>query len=192
MTARETDVVLIKSKGIESKQLSTPRKPVEKIKPSEISSQGQHSKIPYRKPLAERGEYSKITQTQKNVSKYLDKKPEHIQRLLESRSGIKELREGLKGSETGKKNFDLLTRHKMRDLIRSNKNDIYKTLQKQENFDIFAEILGEEATKEARELSKKISGTKELGKLLVKYGASAGAIRFFNVVKPLVFEEDEQ
>jgi hypothetical protein len=59
-----------------------------------------------------------ITTAQQSAAKYAKKKPEDIQNMLNSRSGIKELRQDLSRTETGRKLFDINTRQKMRSILR--------------------------------------------------------------------------
>lgn len=97
------------------------------------------------------------------ASKYIDKKPEDIQRQMNSRSGIKELREDLKGSEQKRELFDKLSKQKMRSVLREGNiendfsgDDLYKFLNKEKNYEIFSEILGEPETEALRKSAKEI------------------------------------
>lgn len=103
------------------------------------------------------------------ASKYLDKKPEDIQRLMNSRSGIKELRNDFKGSQQKQELFDRLSKQKMRSIMREGNiekdftgDDLYKFLNKESNYEIFSELLGETETESLR------SAAKEIGKEQVK------------------------
>lgn len=97
------------------------------------------------------------------AAKYVDKKPEDIQRMMNSRSGIKELREDFRGSEQKKELFDRLSKQKMRSVLREGNiekdftgDDLYKFLNKESNYEIFSEILGESETEALRQTAKEI------------------------------------
>jgi hypothetical protein len=103
------------------------------------------------------------------AGKYQDKTPEDIQNMMNSRSGIKQLRENFKGSEQQRKLFDTLSKQKMRSILREGNiekdftgDDLYKFLNKEKNYEIFSEILGESETESMR------LAAKEIGKEQVK------------------------
>lgn len=107
------------------------------------------------------------------ASKYAGKEPEDIQKMMDSRSGIKQLREDLSGSEQKKDIFNRISRQKMRSMIREGNiendftgDDLYKSINKQENYEIFSEILGESETESLRQAAKEIG--KEQVKLEVR------------------------
>lgn len=103
------------------------------------------------------------------AAKYVDKKPENIQKMMNSRSGIKELREDFNGSEQKRELFDKLSKQKMRSILREGNiekdftgDDLYKFLNKENNYEIFSEILGENETEALR------TSAKEIGKEQIK------------------------
>lgn len=103
------------------------------------------------------------------AGKYTGKEPEDIQRLMNSRSGIKQLREDFKGSDQKKDLFEKLSKQKMRSIMREGNiekdftgDDLYKFLNKESNYEIFSEILGEKETEAMRQSAK------EIGKAQVK------------------------
>jgi len=103
---------------------------------------------------------------EKKTAKYLDKQPEYIQSKMNSRTGIKELREDL-GTQH-KSDFNELATQKMRSMLREGNiekeftgNDLYKVLNDEKNFEIFSEIIGEEAS-EAYRLAAKNAGKNQL------------------------------
>lgn len=97
------------------------------------------------------------------ASKYEGKEPEDIQRMMNSRSGIKKLREDFKGTEQKRQLFDKLSKQKMRSVLREGNiekdftgDDLYKFLNKESNYEIFSEILGESETEVLRQSAKQI------------------------------------
>ncbi len=103
------------------------------------------------------------------AAKYLDKKPEDIQKMMNSRSGIKELRKDFSGTDQKKELFQTLSKQKMRSIMREGNiekdftgDDLYKFLNKESNYEIFSEILGENETEALRKSAK------EIGKAQVK------------------------
>ena len=103
------------------------------------------------------------------AAKYLDKKPEDIQKMMNSRSGIKELRKDFSGTEQKKELFETLSKQKMRSIMREGNiekdftgDDLYKFLNKESNYEIFSELLGETETEALRKSAK------EIGKAQVK------------------------
>lgn len=97
------------------------------------------------------------------AAKYVDKKPEDVQRMMNSRSGIKQLRDDFKGSDQKRNLFDTLSKQKMRSILREGNiekdftgDDLYKFLNKENNYEIFSEILGEKETEALRQSAKEI------------------------------------
>lgn len=108
----------------------------------------------------------KSTNDEKIIAKFAKKKPEDIQRMMNNRSGIKELREHLSDTKEHKELFDRYAKQKMRSILREGKiekdftgNDLYEVLNKEKNYDLFSEIIGESETEtlrlEAKEIGKK-------------------------------------
>jgi hypothetical protein len=94
---------------------------------------------------------------------YMGKKPEYIQELMTTRSGIKQLREHSKVSKQQREIFDTISKQKMRSIMREGNiekeftgNDLYKFLNKESNYEIFSELLGETETEALRKAAKEI------------------------------------
>lgn len=103
------------------------------------------------------------TNDERIASKYLDKKPEDIQSMMNSRSGIKELREDFSSTPQKQQVFDRLSKQKMRSILREGNiekeftgDDLYKFLNKEKNYEIFSELLGETETEALRQSAKEI------------------------------------
>lgn len=103
------------------------------------------------------------------AGKYLNKKPEEVTNLMNSRSGIKELREDFSKTEPKRKLFDTLSKQKMKSVLRDGNiekeftgDDLYRFLNKEHNYEIFSELLGESETESLRQAAK------EIGKQQVK------------------------
>ena len=135
----------------------------------------------------------KATSQEQKAAKYLDEKPEAISRRFDTRSGIKEIKKDLNKTENGKEIYDTLRRQKVRDILRENNiekeftgNDLYKTLNKRENFELLSELIGEQETEAARVLAKQL-GKKQVRKQNIKQIAGhAVALKFLKYVFPLL------
>jgi hypothetical protein len=97
------------------------------------------------------------------AAKYIGKEPEDVQRLMNSRSGIKQLRKDLNSSPQKRELFDTISKQKMRSILREGNiekdftgNDLYKFLNKESNYEIFSELLGESETEVLRQSAKQI------------------------------------
>lgn len=130
------------------------------------------------------------------VAKYKDTNPEEIISKLKSRSGIKELKK-----DFPKKSFDMLVEQEARSILHEGKiektfagDDLYRILNKESNFEIFAEILGTEEANLLREAAKNIgkqnmSSERLKNSLfsLTKQGAKIVlGLKAFNVLKALI------
>lgn len=109
-----------------------------------------------------------LTNDERIAAKYIGKEPEDIQRLMNTRSGIKQLRQDL---NTPKKQeaFKRLQQQKMRSIMREGNiekeftgDDLYRFLNKEHNYELFSEMLGETETEALRQSAK------EIGKRQVK------------------------
>lgn len=103
------------------------------------------------------------TNDERIASKYLDKKPEDVQSMMNSRSGIRELREDFSSTPQKQQIFDRLSKQKMRSILREGNiekdftgNDLYKFLNKEKNYEIFSEIIGEAEVENLRLAAKQI------------------------------------
>lgn len=104
------------------------------------------------------------TSQQSTASRYEGKKPEDILKMMDSRSGIRQIREDFPADR-----FERISRQKMRSIMREGNiekdftgDDLYKFLNKEKNFELFSEFLGETEAENLR------SASKEIGKAQVK------------------------
>lgn len=109
-----------------------------------------------------------LTNDERIAAKYEGKEPEDIQNMMNKRTGIKQLREDLNTPQK-RQIFERLTKQKMRSILREGNiekdftgDDLYRFLNKEHNYEIFSEILGETETEALRNSSK------EIGKQQVK------------------------
>ena len=131
----------------------------------------------------------KATPIETTAAKYAKKKPEDIQSLLNSRSGIKDLRKDLSASEKGKEIFETLKRQKVRDILRGGNiqkvfkgKDLYKAVNKADNYEILSELLGSEEVDAALEASKELGGKIVTLENLKKVGEYTLAHKFLKYV----------
>ena len=114
------------------------------------------------------------------AAKYEKSTPEDIQRMMNSRSGIRELRKDFSDSPKKRQLFEKLKLQRMRSIMRGGEIDsgtsLYKFLNKEHNAELFYEFIGEEATEEMRLLAKEI-GEKQLKQELRKESLKASAKR---------------
>ena len=109
------------------------------------------------------------TNDQNIAAKYLEKKPEDIQKLMNSRSGIRELKKDMSTKKINQEVFERLKQQKIRSILREGnieKNftgeELYKALNKEKNYELLSELLGENEIEELR------LAAKEIGKKQVK------------------------
>ncbi len=110
----------------------------------------------------------KITKLEKSLSKYGDKKPEDIQNMMNSRTGIKELKQESSKTETGKKLFETIKRQKIRSILKSGEiekkftgNKLYEILNNEKNAEILGELLGDTEVEAMRKIAADI-GKKQI------------------------------
>lgn len=115
------------------------------------------------------------------ASKYVGKEPEDVMRMMNSRSGIRQLRKDLSASPAKKELFDTMSQKKMRSVLRSGNiendatgNDLYKFLNDEHNYELFSEILGDKETEFLRLTAKEV-GKQQLRKEALKKVVSKGA-----------------
>lgn len=138
-----------------------------------------------RKPSFKAKEEPKRKPTNDEIiaAKFADKEPQDIMRMMNTRTGIKELRK-LADTKAKKEVFDRLSKQKMRSIMRDGNiekdfsgDDLYRFLNKEKNYEIFSELLGEVETEalrlEAKEIGKsqvkKEMQSKSKSSLLKKY-----------------------
>lgn len=108
------------------------------------------------------------TNDERIASKYEGNEPEDIQKMMNKRSGIKQLREDLNTPEK-RDTFERLKLQKIRSILREGNiekeftgDDLYRFLNKEHNYELLSEMLGESETEALR------SSAKEIGKQQVK------------------------
>jgi hypothetical protein len=130
----------------------------------------QHKARPQKvevKKKPEKPEAPKPTQIEKLMANYAGKPPENIQRSLNSRTGIKQLREIFSEDKIGEQLFDRAVKQKMRSGLREGNitkdftgDEIGKFLNKEKNHELFSEFIGEEATENLRKAGLEIGKEK--------------------------------
>lgn len=160
------------------------------------------SKVPTPKPIAELSSKGKMTPervtsaTQNKASEYLGKDPEHIDKLMNSRSGMRKLKEDL--SKVGKKDlFDSLAQEKTLDILRGGYVgpekitglQVWENIRNPKNYEILSEIYGKEAVNaallDAYEAKKSKLITDKLirlGKLGVTIAGAGKLIKVFSIL----------
>lgn len=118
-----------------------------------------------------------FTNYQKQASEYIGKKPEDIQKMMNTRSGIKKLKDDLGKKEGGKELFENLSLSKLREIIPDQEYTglkFFKVLNK--NTELLSELFGKDlvtqAKREAFQEGKKILKRETIGKN-IKRGAIA-------------------
>ncbi len=105
----------------------------------------------------------KATPEEEIASKYKNSKPEDIQKKMNTRSGIKELREDFSKTPAKRDLFERLKNQKIRSVLREGNiekeftgDELYKFLNKEKNYELFSEMLGEAETESLRMSAKEI------------------------------------
>lgn len=135
----------------------------------------------------------KVTNDEQIAAKYLKSEPEDIQSMMNKRSGIKELREDLSDTPTKREVFDRLSKQKMRSILREGNiekeftgDDLYKFLNKEKNYEIFSELLGDEEAEALRLAAKDIGKaqvkSESRKKLIKKEVTKAAALKAIGIV----------
>lgn len=103
------------------------------------------------------------TNDERIAARYENNQPEDIQKMMDSRSGIKQLREDFSNTVQKRQVFQRLTQQKMRSILREGNiekeftgDDLYRFLNKEKNYELFSEFLGETETEALRQSAKEI------------------------------------
>lgn len=152
------------------------------ITPEEAQQVRQSFQEASRRPnFRARQEVRQPTSEEVIAAKYVGKKEEDVIAMMNSRSGIRELRQDLSGSPAKRELFDTMSAQKMRSVLRSGNiendatgNELYKLLNDEHNYALFSEILGEQETEFLRLTAKEI-GKNQLRREALKKVVSKGA-----------------
>lgn len=134
-----------------------------------------------------------ITNDERIAARYVKNEPEDIQSMMNKRSGIRTLRDDLSGSREKKEVFDRLSKQKMRSILREGNiekeftgDDLYKFLNKEKNFELFSEFLGEQEAEAMRQTAKEIGKAQVKSemrrKTLGKAASHAGAMKALSII----------
>lgn len=123
----------------------------------------------------------KVTPDLKAIQKYTNYSPEKIENMMNSRSGIKELKNKLSTTDQGTKLFNKIRQQKIQDIIRGGKvkkeytgKDIYEILNEKKNYNLMEELTSPEETKVLHETAKEIADRKFTRENIEKFGKQAG------------------
>lgn len=137
----------------------------------------QSVKIPNKKPLSP-------TPEMKGAAKKMKVTPEEIMKLSNTPSGLRAIKEDLSKSTEWEKIYERIGKQKVRDILfegnvqrQFNGSELYKIINKGENYAMLSEILGEDAAAELLVTSKQIGEKKATVEALKKYGAKVGTIK---------------
>ncbi len=122
----------------------------------------QFTNAQQRPPFRAKTPQKKLTNDEKIAARYEGKEPEDIQHMMNRRSGIKQLREDLNTPQK-KAIFERLKQQKIRSILREGNidkdftgDDLYKFLNKEHNYELLSEMLGESETEVLRQSAKEI------------------------------------
>lgn len=132
------------------KMKEMPKPPTEKAPPTPPKAKPiEKVQIPT-KPSVAKPEV-KPTPEMKVAAQRMKITPEEAQQMVNSRSGMKDLRKRLSGSENDKELAEKAIKYKVRSIMQEGEivknpsgNDLAKVLNKENNFDLIAEAIGEE------------------------------------------------
>jgi len=168
-----------KTKTIEKVNIPLAKEP--KVQGAEIDL----VKLPSQKPVKESAEM-------KNALKMANITESQSKRLMNTPAGVKEMRKRLSGSEKGKAIFEDAGKEKVKEILFGNQvktkysgSELFKNLNKAENFDVVSEIIGEDAALELLNAYEKIGAqeaTRETLKKYIKKGATIKAVTLFGLL----------
>lgn len=100
------------------------------------------------------------------AARYQNSKPEDIQNMMNSRSGIKQLRNDFSDTPQKSQVFERLKQQKMRSILREGNiekdfkgDELYRFLNNEKNYELFSEMIGESETEILRQTAKDIGKT---------------------------------
>lgn len=133
------------------------------------------------------------TPQEKVLGKITDRKPEQIFQMMNSRTGIKQLRQEVANDPIAKNQFNQLTKQRIRSILQEGKIEgkftgtkLYEVLNNESNYEIISEIIGKEATQEVFEAAKKIGNQQMTLENIKKIGKYTGALKFIQYISPLL------
>lgn len=111
--------------------------------------------------------------------KYTDKTPSEVESLMNSRDGIRELREDLSKTETSRNIFDRLSQQKLREILRKGRikknptgKELFDVLDDTRNYNLVEELTSPQEARELLEISQKLGDKEVRRENLVKFGKS--------------------
>ncbi len=158
------------------------------LSPEQISDirESFKSKFQRKAKVEETGVVEKKEKT--TTEKYLEKKPEDLQKLMNSRSGIQKLRKDAAKSEKATQIFDHYAKQKVRDIIKKGKiegtptgTELAEIMNIAENRELLEELLGtdafEIALQAAKELGNEEASSAAKQAMVKKIAKKAGLVK---------------
>lgn len=127
---------------------------------------------------------------EKNVSKYLEiDNPEKLQKMMNSRSGIRELKKDLSATAQERQMFEKMAKDKIKSILQENQiekkfsgQDLYNVMNKESNFELMAELTSAEEAQAIREAAKEIADRKFTVENLKKLGVPIGKYKLITMI----------
>lgn len=126
------------------------------------------------------------------ASKIMEITPEDARKLTNTPSGLKELKEGLSQSASQKKLYEKIGQLRLRRMLQEGNikrdftgSELYRVLNKEDNYHILSELLGEEVAEDLLKSSKDIADKRMTLDILKKYIESIStlkAVKMFGIL----------
>lgn len=134
----------------------------------------------------------KPTKEMQAAAKKMDRTPEQLMKMADTPTGLRELKTDLSKSEPGKKLFEKIGQHKVRDILykgrieKSFKGDeLFDAISRGNNYSLLSEIIGEVATEDLLQASRQIADkkvTKDTLKTGLKKAGTLKALIIFGIL----------
>ncbi len=181
--ARRTPVIVAKKiksiEPIESKLKKEPTSveiPLSKAKKQIITAISK-VKIPLKPEL-------KATPEMRAAGKKMNITPEEAMKMSDTPSGLKEMKKDFSKTDAGNKLYNKIGKQKVKDILYEGNverkftgGELYKIINKGDNYAIISEILGEDAAADLLVTSKQIGEKKATIDTMKKYGMKVGSIK---------------
>lgn len=187
----------IPAKKIES--LPEPKEPKLQKVPEKTFQQPSHVKIPKKPQVTKKTVQQpsvvkvptkpevKPTPEMREASKMMKIEPEDAMKMADTPSGIKKLRSKLEGTEKGERLFDEISKRKIKDILYGGNvkktysgDELFRLVNKQENFDILTEIIGEARAKEYLDAAQKIGKDNMTRETVLKVTKNVALVKYLH------------
>ena len=179
------------SDTIPAKQMKSVKSGMEELVPKKLRKSGKDLTPAPKQPIDSKKLLDQSEKDIKAMARYGNKRTEEVRTLLDSRTGIRQLKRDLSGSKRGMEIFNKNAKMKAGEIVRGNKvkgdytgNTIKKTLNETKNYELLSELTSPAEAEQALEIAERLGKKQVTRDNIAKMGKRYAGYRALRFILP--------